>query len=436
MTVDQKKILIKLLPYFWALLIAVIAFAPNLFLDFRVSDDYHFFRLYNNNELSYVWTHSYDMDGVENDGLRPLFIWIFHFITLIFGFNGPMIYAVAFTVVVTKSLLAVKLGSYFIKNKVLLLASVFLSLTAFDLVDHHYWATEIPSNICTILIFISLIILFNIAKNRFKYLSYIASLILLLLSSMIKEIAVPFLLFPLIMLFYWKKINFINFQSLKNKLVFLVSCLPPILYIIYRMTFFTSTEYQATYLGRLINYIWGIATLFNVQYIYSFYHNFFRPNMLSLSVVFSFNLILLIIGVFAIKNWRKIIGDKFNLLLFSLIIFSSAIFPFTRGWRVCYIYLFFIFIFIGRFIELNIASDKWRKIIIIFMMIMMVSNIYISCAYVYERYYPATSYIYKGDLKIMNDTNGVTKFLLRDEYEIQLEYLKAKINQEKKYFAN
>lgn len=439
-----KQTFKKLLPYLFALLLAAIIFFPILSLDFR-ADDYHLFRTYSNSELSYVWTHNWDLDGIENDGLRPISIFIYHAATSLGGFNRVNIFAVAFLVVIIKVLLAVKLASYFIKNKALLLAGVFLTAIAYCLVSHHYSAIELPANICIILILSSLILLFNISRTRYKRAAFIGSLILLFLAAFTKEIAVPFLLFPPVMFIYLAKSNELNFKTFKNKALFLAACILPLFYFIWRLIFFTSAEYQTSLMTHFHFFLVGMGSLFNILYIYSFRHNGWQPSIpilaaASITIVYAFDLILLFIGIGMIKNIKKIFSDRLNLLILLLIFFSCVIFPVNGGGRLQFLYLFFSFIFIIRFMELSMPNLKWQKAFLLSALIMIMVSVYISYSSIYDMMSPASPDVIKEELRVFDDINLTdrnsvfsTRYLLRDEYKSQLEYLKAKVAKDRIY---
>ena len=74
---------ISFLPIFLWFLI----FSLSLINQPYVWDDLHFFRNYTNEELINVWSRNWDPDKVETPSYRPLAVWYYHLLHLIFQEN-------------------------------------------------------------------------------------------------------------------------------------------------------------------------------------------------------------------------------------------------------------------------------------------------------------------------------------------------------------
>jgi hypothetical protein len=55
-----------------------------------IGDDLHLIRVYSADELRSVWTSTWDPDGIETPGLRPLTIYFYHALALVFGPSPAM----------------------------------------------------------------------------------------------------------------------------------------------------------------------------------------------------------------------------------------------------------------------------------------------------------------------------------------------------------
>jgi len=226
-----------------------------------------------------------------------------------------------------------------------------------------------------------------------------------------------------------------TFKALKNKVLFLAACCLPLFYLIWRLIFFTSAEYHASLPTHFHYFLVGMGNLFNVLYIYGYRHSLWRPNIPMLAaativIVYLFDSILLLIGISIIKNAKKVFSDRRNLLILSLIFFSCVIFPVNGGGRLQFLYLFFSFLFIGRFAELHAPNHKMRIFFLLPALVMIIASVYISFSCIFETMSPASPAVIKEDLKTFNDIAETNKYLLRDEFKVQYDNLKSKVETE------
>jgi hypothetical protein len=299
-------------------------------------DDYVFYREYSLSEIKRSLIGDWNFgQRLENSGFRPLANPIFHVLWILFGSNEIFYRLLSSILLLGYGLLSYNIFATYINNKKIVYLSTLLIVVFSDQFGHRIWLTELPSLLSSILVLYVILVCTNKKYDYSNYLVYIC----LLLSILIKDSNLPFILIPVFM-------NYINSKKLipLKKIVFelFIIIIFVALFIYYRGIALANTPLIIP--NRTI----GLHSLY-----------YFKEIIISLSEPFGMNkygvvslLILIITYViyFVLNNIKNIVKNIWNYsdywkILFILLL-STASFPFYPSGRLRSIFILTLILFI------------------------------------------------------------------------------------------
>ena len=212
---------ISFLPIFLWFLI----FSLSLINQPYVWDDLHFFRNYTNEELINVWSRNWDPDKVETPSYRPLAVWYYHLLHLIFQEN---VFSFRLFVIFKSFLLLIIINNFLIglnfKKKEVLIFS-FLIVFSKIFATLISWFTVSIFILIYMFTFLSIIFFLKSLEDKSKSL-YFVSLIFSFIAIFMRE---ELYILPLMLFFIFFIKSKINFKNI-FKCFFYIS---PFLFIVF-----------------------------------------------------------------------------------------------------------------------------------------------------------------------------------------------------------
>ena len=218
---NNSVIFISFIPIFLWFLI----FSLSLINQPYVWDDLHFFRNYTVEELINVWSSNWDPDKIETPSYRPLAVWYYHLLHLIFQEN---VFLFRLFVILKSFLLLIIINNFLIelnfKKKEIFIFS-FLIVFSKIFATLISWFTISIFILIYIFTFLSVIFFLKSLENKSKSF-YFVSLIFSFIAIFMRE---ELYILPLMLFFISIIKNEINFKNIFNRFFYIT----PFLFVVF-----------------------------------------------------------------------------------------------------------------------------------------------------------------------------------------------------------